>query len=334
MNVSNIRILDEAMWKDRTLVRAWCMRRTMFLVPSDELALFVRGTTRRAEYHYRWIPGGTLSRKLVDDLLDEVIEFLDRPRSKSEIARHLMSKGHKLKLRAGGGWGDNRSVPCVEVGGGLISVGFLIHTIGAREAICSGPNSGNESTYVRAGRWIPNWKDMARDQAERELLKKYLRVHGPSTLTDFALWMGLYVKDVKELWNQMRKEMIQVEVEGWKAEALEDDASDLERAQVDEPNVHLLPNFDAFLLGHKSHRNVVDKRNHKKVYRDQGWVSPVLLVNGRAAGVWSYHSSRSGLEVRVEPFAKLPANLKSQVREEASRLGRFLGEERVDASFG
>jgi hypothetical protein len=309
------------------------MRRTMFLVPSDELALFVRGTTRRAEYHYRWVPDGVSSRKLLDRLLDDVIEFLDRPRSRSEIALHLESKGHRLKLRAGGGWGDNRSVPCVEIGDGLISVGSLIHTIGAREAICSGPNIGNESTYVRADRWVPDWKDLARDEAEKGLVKKYLGAYGPSTLADFALWMGLYVKDAKELWIQVLKEVTQVDVEGWKAQVLEADASDLEGAKLDGPNVHLLPNFDTFLLGHKSHGNLVDERNHKRVYRDQGWVSPVLLVNGRTAGVWSYHQSRNGLEVRVEPFAKLPAIVKSRAREEASRLGQYLGSGGVDTSF-
>ena len=41
--VTSIGVLNDAIWKDRSLVRAWCMRRTLFLVPSDELALFVGG---------------------------------------------------------------------------------------------------------------------------------------------------------------------------------------------------------------------------------------------------------------------------------------------------
>lgn len=93
------------------------------------------------------------------------------------------------------------------------------------------------------------------------------------------------------------------------------------------------PNFDTFLLGHKSHRNVVDERNHKKVYRDQGWVSPVLLVNGRATGVWSYGQRKDQLEVRIAPFTNLSAEAKSQAREEASGLGGFLGSEEVRTSF-
>jgi len=332
--LDSVKVLDDAMWRDRTLVRAWCMRRTMFLVPSDELALFVRGTARRPEYNYRWALARVSSGKLLDRLLDRTVEFLDRPRSRSEIARHLETKGYRLRLKAGGGWGDRRPVPWVEVGGRSIPVGFLIHMMGTREAVCSGPNIGNESTYVRADRWVRRWRDITRERAEKELLMKYLRAYGPSTMTDFALWMGLYVRDVKGIWNGSRREMTPVEVEGWKAESLEADVSDLERARIDEPDVHLLPNFDSYLLGHKSHRNIVGEGNHKKVYRGQGWVSPVLLVNGRAAGVWSYSQGRKGLEVVVEPFSELSAGVRSQVHEETQRLGRFLGSESATARFG
>ena len=323
--VPTAKVLDDAIWKDRTLARAWCMRRTMFLVPSDELALFARGTARRAEYNYRWALRSGAPERELDRVLDEAVEFLDRPRSRSEIARHLRAKGYKVKLKAGGGWGDSRAVPWVEVGGGLMSLGLLIHALGAREVVCSGPGAGNEATYVRAERWVPRWKDLPRDRAEKELVMKYLGAYGPSTLADFALWMGLYAKDAREVWGRARGEVVQVEVEGLKAEALESDASDLERARVEGPNVHLLPNFDAFLLGHKSHGSVVDERDRKKVYRDQGWVSPVLLVDGRARGVWSYRPAKSELEVRVAPFAELAGEVKAQIREEAAKLGQFLG---------
>src|SRR6266849_5901043 len=73
-------------------------------------------------------------------------------------------------------------------------------------------------------------------------------------------------------------------MEGSKASILESDLSELESAKIDEPVVRLVPYFDSFLLGHKSHLNIVDEKNRKKVYRSQGWVSPVLLVDGRAWG--------------------------------------------------
>jgi hypothetical protein len=301
------------------------MRRTMFLLPSDELAVFVRGSARRAGYHLRWALSRVGSRQALDKLLDTVLEVLEQPRTRSDLAGILSkSHGYRLKSKAGGGWGNRRAVPWVEVGGSSLPVGQLLHIIGARDVICSGPGNGNESTFVRADKWIPHWKDIPTEQAERELLARYLRAFGPATVADFALWAGISVRDAKDIWSREAENIAQVAIEGERASILQSDLPDLEKGEIDEPIVRLLPYFDSFVLGHKSHRNIVDERNHRKIYRPQGWVSPVLLVDGRAQGVWSHVQNKSGLEVRVAPFSKLSSRVSSQLREEASELGRFL----------
>ena len=62
---ATIQDLDDAIWKERTLVRAWGMRRTMFLFPSDKLALYVRGTYRRSAYNLRRAEKGISSRRVL-----------------------------------------------------------------------------------------------------------------------------------------------------------------------------------------------------------------------------------------------------------------------------
>jgi winged helix DNA-binding protein len=317
--------VDSAIWKDHSLARAWAMRRTMFLLPSDQLAIFVRGTTRRAGYHFRWALSLIGSKQKLDKLLDQVLEALTEPRTRSDLAEVLnKSHGYKLKTKAGGGWGNKRPVPWVQVERASIPVGQLLHVIGARDVIVSGPGDSNESTYVRADKWIPQWKDLPVERAERELLVKYLRTFGPSTLQDFALWAGLYVRDAKEIWSREAQNMAPVDVEGWKANILQSDLTELEKASLAKPVVNLLPYFDSFLLGHKSHRNIVDEQNRKKVYRNQGWVSPVVLVDGRAQGVWSHQQNKNDLTIRITPFSKISNSVSSRIREEASDLGRFL----------
>jgi Winged helix DNA-binding domain len=325
--IKDARISDvaSAIWNDHSLVRAWAMRRTMFLLPSDQLAIFVRGTTRRAAYNFRWALSRIGSKQKLDQLLDQVLEALKEPQTRSDLAEVLnKSHGYKLKSKAGGGWGNKRPVPWVQVERASIPVGQLLHVIGARDVIVSGPGDGNESTYVRADKWIPKWKDMPVEQAERELLVKYLRTFGPSTLQDFALWAGMYVRDAKEIWSLEGQNMVPVDVEGWKANILQSDLTELEKASLAEPVVNLLPYFDSFLLGHKSHRNIVDEPNRKKIYRNQGWVSPVVLVDGRAQGVWSHQQNKNDLTVRIAPFSKISSRVSSQIKEEASDLGRFL----------
>lgn len=297
----------------------------MYLLPSDELALFVRGSARRAQREIRWVLSRGVPEQRLEKLLDAVQQVLDRPRTQAELAQELSkTMGYKLKFKFGGGWGSRRKVPWVEVGGLALPSGYLLHLVGARGVVCSGPSRGNESTFVRADRWIPQWKDIPSDQAERELLVKYLKAFGPATIADFALWTGMLISDAKEIWSQKETDIAQVDVEGWEAAILQSDLPVLEKARIDSPAVHLLPYFDSFVLGHKSHRNIVDERNHRKVYRAQGWVSPVLLVDGRAQGVWSHVRNKNSLEVRVTTFSKQSNPIHSLIREEASDLGRFL----------
>lgn len=202
---------------------------------------------------------------------------------------------------------------------------YLLHLAGARGVYCSGPSNGNESTFVRADAWVPSWEDIPQDQAEKELLVRYLKAYAPSTVSDFAIWTGMTARDAKRIWSLAEDEMVTVDVEGWSASALQDDLPDLTGARLDEPVVRLLPFFDSFLLGHKSHRNIVGPVEHQQVYRPQGWVSPVLLVDGRAMGVWAYVTKGNKLTIDVKPFARLAPGVKSEIRVEAESLGGFLG---------
>lgn len=327
---ASLRDVDSALWKDHSLVRAWGMRGTMFLLPSDELPVFVRGSGRRALYFLNWAIRHAGSKQDVDKLLDHVAEILKEPRTRTELAQMLTeSHGYKMKSKAAGGWGDKRKVAHVKVGAISLSMGFLVRIIGVRDLVCSGPSKGTEASYVRADKWIRNLKDTSREKGERELFAKYLRAHGPATINDFAIWNGLYMKDAKEIWSRESENMVEVDIEGSKASILKSDLPELENAEVEGPAVRLVPYFDSFLLGHKSHLNIVDEKNRKKIYRNQGWVSPTVLVDGRAQGVWSHIQKKNDLEVKIEPFSRLSSEISERVKEEASDLGRFLGCENV-----
>jgi hypothetical protein len=331
---ARLRDVDSALWKSHSLVRAWGMRGTMFLLPSDELSVFVRGSARRAAYNLNWAIRHSGSKEDVDKLLDRVALILEEPRTRTDLAQMLTeSHGYKTKSKAAGGWGDKRKVPHVRVGAISLSMGFLLHIIRARDVICSGPNQGTEASYVRADKWIKNWKDVPQENAERELLVRYLKAHGPATINDFAIWEGLYMKDAKDIWSKEAENIVDVDIEGSKAGILDSDLPELESAKIHEPVVRLVPYFDSFLLGHKSHLNIVDEKNRKKIYRNQGWVSPVLLVDGRAQGVWSHVQKKSDLEVKITSFSKLSDQVIERAKDEASDLGRFLDCSSVKSIF-
>ena len=84
-------------------------------------------------------------------------------------------------------------------------------------------------------------------------------------------------------------------------------AADAEAAAAAEPDgaVRLLPAFDQYVVGApRGDDDVVPAAERARVYRPQGWLSPVLLVDGRVAGVWSHERAGDRLVVEIEPFGQ------------------------------
>ena len=69
-----------------------------------------------------------------------------------------------------------------------------------------------------------------------------------------------------------------------------------------------------------------------RVYRAQGWISPVLLVDGRIQGLWRHERKGTNVAVTVEPFSELRGRVRDGAETEAERLASFLGG-RLDLSW-
>ncbi len=325
--------VEEAVGK-RTLVKASCMRRTLFLVPSTDLAVFVRGSARRAEKEIRWTRGKGVPDRVIDAAIEATLGVLEQPLTRSEIAERVCQLlGVRLQAVHGGGWGSRRKLAAVPVGHLTFPVVDLLHLVGARGVVCYGPPHGNEPTFVRADAWIPHWKDVPQEQAEKLLLHRYLRAFGPATAADFALWAGITLTEARETWAREQANLAAVNVEGWTAEVLREDLKELARAEFERPLIRLLPYFDTFLLGHKEREHLLPMKNRPNVYRAQGWIAPVVLVDGRVTAVWEHARKANHLRVKVMPFDSISRRLVADIHEEAQDLGRFLGIPNVDVEI-
>ena len=319
---------------DRVLVKAACMRQTLFLVPSRDLAVFARGSARRAEKEIRWTLRKGVPEPVVQSAIEAALAVLDEPRTRTEIAERVCQVlGVSRQTFQGGGWGNNRQLAAVPVGELLFPVVDLLHLVAARGVVCYGPSRGNEPTFVRADAWIPGWKDVAREQAEELLLHRYMRAFGPATPIDFAVWSGMTSREARDIWVRRQSGFASVNVEGWMAEALQEDLDELAKMRFAQPVVRLLPYFDTFLLGHKERQHLATEEHRLKIYRAQGWIAPVVLVNGRAVAVWEHARKRDRLHVKVRRFSSISRPISAGIREEAQDLARFLDASKVDVEI-
>lgn len=258
--------------------------------------------------------------------VEAALDAMARPLTRAELAERVgAALGLASGWQPGGGWGSTRHVPSVRIGPVDTPAYYLLHLVAASGVVCYGPPRGNEPTFVRADAWLASWQDMAPVEAEDALLRRYLRAFGPATTVDFGSWAGLRVTDARAVWARAETELLETELDGKAAWILAADLDALQGAELEPHHVRLLPYFDAYLLGHAERSAIVPEGRAADIYRKQGWVAPVLLVDGRARGTWLQTRKAGRLELRVTPFGSLPRAVVRGVEREADALARFSG---------
>lgn len=174
----------------------------------------------------------------------------------------------------------------------------------------------------------------SRRHALAQVFTDFCASDSPATAADFALWTGITLTDAREIWAREQAGFASVKVEGWAASVLRTDLDELTQAKLERPLIRLLPYFDSFLLGHKEREHLVDIEHQPKVYRPQGWIVPVVLVDGRVTAVWKHVQKGNRLRIEVAKFGALSPHITAGIREEARDLGRFLGTPNVDVQIG
>lgn len=187
---------------------------------------------------------------------------------------------------------------------------------------CLGPMQGKEQTFVLLDEWVPNARELSREEALTELARRYFASHGPATPHDLAWWAGLTVTDAKAGIAAVQSQFARVEIAGtvhWMA----NDAP--RRGANDESGVFLLPGFDEYLLGYKDRGAVLAAEYARKIVPgNNGVFLPTIVVAGQVAGTWKRKLKKNAIEITLSPFAPL-GSAEERVIEAARRYSRFLG---------
>jgi hypothetical protein len=304
-----------ALWEDRTLVKTWAMRGTLHLLPSGELSLWhaVLGTNHRYLRPAAWQKNFGITLEELDRLTEAVAAALDgRVMTREELVREVARVTGTAAF----------SARLVES-----SWGTILKPAAFSGRLCFGPSLGQRVRFTRPDTWLtapPAQVDSL--AATTTVTRRYLAAYGPATFHDLARWWnGGGVATARQWIASLGEEVCPVDLDGvqaWMLAADAREAGELPPAR----SVRLLPGFDQYVVAascHAAHLLPGDLRH--RVYRPQGWISPVLLVNGRMEGTWRHEIKGSRVEVEIDPFVKTPAWVRRAAGQEAERLAAFLG---------
>src|SRR5918997_1305742 len=307
--------IQKALWEERSLVKTWAMRGTLHLLPAAELPRWVgaQGVLKPRYHAPSWLRHFGLTREEAEALIVAIPEALaDRMLTREELSQEV-----------------GRLVGSEELGDKLRdSWGALLKPAAFRGDLLFAPSVGQNVRFARPDRWLAEWQPTETEGAAREVTRRYLAAYGPATREEFARWFGTSSPaQAGRLIEGLGEEIVSIEIEGSQAWMLAEHVSEVE---VAEPSrvVRLLPAFDHYVVAAPRDREaVLPEALKSRVYRPQGWLSPVLLVDRHMEGVWSHERKGDRLVVEIEPFTKQPEWVRRAAEEEAERLPRLLGGE-------
>jgi hypothetical protein len=179
-----------------------------------------------------------------------------------------------------------------------------------------GPPRGREAVFVLAER-------VGAQPAEAlsaELVRRYLRWHGPSSPPELAAWAGISPGHARRIWNLVAGELVEVSRVGTRAWLLASDAAVL-AAAVPPDGVLLLGAGDPLLTARDRETLAPGERLRAALFRPAG--SPgAVLVDGDLHGTWRARISGGVLRIETDVARVRP--------EDAAHLARVRRARRVE----
>jgi DNA glycosylase AlkZ-like len=311
--------LDQALYRDRLLLRMLAMRRTMFVVPVEDApmlqaaaAVAISRTERKRNEALAAMLGVRHPAAWLRKAETAALAALERrgEATAQELAADVPALQRKVRVNIGKRYeGDI----------GMSSRVLLLLALEGK--VVRGRPRG---TWVSSQyRWAPMDRWLGRplpaipsSYAQVELIRRWLARFGPGTETDIRWWTGWTARVVRSALATIGA--IEVELDGQVGYVL---PNDLESTSKPKPWVALLPALDPTTMGWQGrewylggHANALFDRN--------GNAGPTIWVDGRIAGGWAIRKSGEVVTRLLEDVGRA-ASL--AVEAEAARLQTWLG---------
>jgi hypothetical protein len=298
--------------RERRLVRSWAMRGTLHLFAADDVPTVAAALGSKE--HWRrpaWLRWFGVNELEMEALIDAVGEVLDdgRPRTRAELAeevgRRLGEKAGKLLL---GSWGS------------------ALKVASDRHYLVQSAEDEAGVRFVKASRWVTEWRDEDEVDALASLIERYLAAYGPATSQEIRRWLGgATVGAFQPAMALLAERLTEVDVDGARASVRSEDVEAIAATRSTKGQVHLVGGFDPFIVGAGLRDQLLPAAHLKRVSRTAGWISPVVVVDGRAAGVWDSRRSGDRLAITVDPFAQPDGTLRRAIEGAAQRVAAVQG---------
>lgn len=190
------------------------------------------------------------------------------------------------------------------------------------------PTEPSDSRVAPAARWRPRRFRRVRDHQRAELVRRFVWLHGPTTVDDLAVWAGISTSYARRCWGLVDDEMDEVETDRGRAWVLGLD--DLR----DPPNpgpARLVPAYDP-LLQSRDRATLVPRRDHQRAVWRSVANPGVVVADHAVVGTWRGRTRGRRFDVTISPFGDHAIPL-DEAKPDARRIALARGRETFDLAL-
>ena len=306
--------VQNALWRERTLVKTFGPRGTVHLLAAADLPMWT-GALSALPSPVPIHPEGV---RFTPGQADEVIAAIGDALTDAELTVDELTDA--LASRPGP-WAVERTMDAFQ--DKWPRWRQLTSTAAHRGVLCFGPGRGRKVTYTHPRRWLPGFRPAGGDAALRTLVTRYLYAYGPATPQHFARWLNIPPRYAAVLFGTLAGELERVDTDGVPGWAVAGDTAAPSRPHR---GIRLLPYFDSYVVAGQPRERLYPGAAAARALTPAGQAGnyPVLLVDGVVGGVW--HQRRSGrrLAITVEPLRELTAARRRQLGDEVDLVGAVM----------
>jgi hypothetical protein len=320
--------LDDELYRKRSMVRHLAMRRTLWLMSAEDLAIVQPAASDRvADNERRRLIADVQKAGAAEDgahwLADACAAVL------SQLGEHGPASSAELRAALPELSGTYDPAPGKPWGGEVPLAPRVLTVLSAHGDIVRGPNDGAWTTSRPRWATVASWlgervESMPVAAARAELLRRWLRTFGPATVEDIKWWFGTTLTAVREALVDI--DAVVVDVHGSHGYALPDD---LEPEPDVAPWCALLPGLDVTTMGWYQ-RDWYLSEHRDQVFDTTGNAGPTAWWNGRVVGGW-YQDT--GARVQLQLLEDPGRNARRALQRRADELTAWLDGVRISPRF-
>jgi len=315
--------LDRELYTYRNLIRLGTLRGTLFIMPTKLASMVFQATRASEAQSMQLLQVWSIPHSEFQRIADSVVAVLKDGPQPLRIIKQAMTPGlvRTLERQIGKNVAHMTNVNIVlsvMMQQGKVFSEKYSDSILTRQA--------NRYALIRTVYPQLNFEAVSPEEAQVQLVTRYIGTFGPVTEQDIVWWTGLGKTKIQTALAKIQSKLLPIHIKNRLEEyvMLESDYSALKKFKAPRSlPVLLLPYEDPYTKGYQLRNRLVSADFERDVYVG-GEAQPTVLINGKIVGIWNRVFEEATEVITIELFQRLSRGEKNTLMDNARLQGQMM----------